>query len=131
MVFVSHDRYFLDRLATRVFEVGNGRVEVYPGNYEDYRWRKEGGAARLQEAVTFSPAATEASNGNGAARVEPPSRRLNPIRRKQMEERVRELEAEITRLEAAIAEHEASLQSFVSAEQTQRLTQELADRRSD
>jgi ATP-binding cassette subfamily F protein 3 len=131
MVFVSHDRYFIDRLATRVFEVGNGRVEVYPGNYEDYRWRKEGGAARLQEAVTFSPAVTEASNGNGAARVEPPSKRLNPIKRKQMEERVRELEAEITHLEAAIAEHEASLQSFVSAEQTQRLTQELADRRSD
>ena len=52
VVFVSHDRYFIDKLATRVFEVGDGRVEVYPGNYEDYRWRKEGGAAALQKAVT-------------------------------------------------------------------------------
>ena len=52
VVFVSHDRYFIDKLATRVFEVGDGRVEVYPGNYEDYRWRKEGGAAELQKAVT-------------------------------------------------------------------------------
>src|SRR5437762_10731619 len=51
VVFVSHDRYFIDRLATRVFEIGEGRVEVYPGNYEDFLWRKEGGAARLQEAV--------------------------------------------------------------------------------
>ena len=41
-MFVSHDRYFIDKLATRVFEIGDGRVEIYPGNYEDYRWRKGG-----------------------------------------------------------------------------------------
>src|SRR6201997_782152 len=52
VVLVSHDRYFIDKLATRVFEVGDGRVEVYPGNYEDYRWRKEGGAAALSAAVS-------------------------------------------------------------------------------
>ena len=39
-VFVSHDRYFLDKLATRVIEVAGGEVNVYPGNYEDYIWRK-------------------------------------------------------------------------------------------
>src|SRR5438445_3374534 len=44
VVFVSHDRYFIDKLATRVFEVGDGKVEVFPGNYEDYLWRKQGGA---------------------------------------------------------------------------------------
>jgi ATP-binding cassette, subfamily F, member 3 len=43
VVFVSHDRYFIDKLATRVFEIGGGKVEVFPGNYEDYLWRKEGG----------------------------------------------------------------------------------------
>jgi ATP-binding cassette, subfamily F, member 3 len=43
VVFVSHDRYFIDKLATRVFEVGDGRVEIFPGNYEDYLWRKQGG----------------------------------------------------------------------------------------
>ncbi len=42
VVFVSHDRYFIDKLATRVFEVGAGEVHVFPGNYEDYVWRKEG-----------------------------------------------------------------------------------------
>ena len=45
--------------------------------------------------------------------------------RKQMEVRVRELESEINRLEDTIAEGEAALQSFVSAEETQRVTQEL------
>src|SRR3954465_10433823 len=42
VVFVSHDRYFIDKLATRVFEVGGGEVQVFPGNYEDYLWRKSG-----------------------------------------------------------------------------------------
>src|ERR1700681_4790917 len=96
VVFVSHDRYFIDKLATRVLEVGDGRVEVYPGNYEDYRWRKEGGAAALQKAVT-SPS-SQPSNGNVNANGQAPkaddasAKRLNPIKRKQMEDRVHELE---------------------------------------
>jgi ATP-binding cassette subfamily F protein 3 len=41
VVFVSHDRYFIDKLATRIFEVENGRVHVYPGGrkIEGYRRR--------------------------------------------------------------------------------------------
>ena len=135
VVFVSHDRYFIDKLATRVFEVGDGRVEVYPGNYEDYLWRKQGGAAALQEAVTLSPTAAQPENGNPGVEVpasaESGSKRLNPIKRKQMEQRVRELEEEINRLEDLIADCETSLQAFVSAEETQRLTLELADRRAE
>ncbi len=134
MVFVSHDRYFIDKLATRVFEIGDGRVEVYPGNYEDYRWRKEGGAEKLQEAVRGSTASSQPTNGNKpqvvAEPAEPRSKRLNPIKRKQMEERVRELEAEISRTESAIAGCEAALQNFVSAEETARQTQELAAHRT-
>ena len=42
VVFVSHDRYFIDRLATRVLEVEAGSVISYEGNYEDYLRRKEG-----------------------------------------------------------------------------------------
>ena len=38
VVFVSHDRYFIDRLATKVYAVGGGEVRVYAGNYEDYLW---------------------------------------------------------------------------------------------
>ncbi len=46
VVFVSHDRYFIDRLATKVFEIAGGEVRVYPGNYEDYLWRKQGSQRR-------------------------------------------------------------------------------------
>jgi ATP-binding cassette subfamily F protein 3 len=132
VVFVSHDRYFIDNLATRVFEIGEGRVEVYPGNYEDYRWRKEGGAAKLQESTRQAVAAAPA-NGNKPATVDAvdsKTKRLNPIKRKQMEQRVRELEQEINHTETAITQHETALQSFVSAEETARLTQELQDCRS-
>ncbi|MFZ0804460.1 MAG: ABC-F family ATP-binding cassette domain-containing protein [Terriglobales bacterium] len=131
VVFVSHDRYFIDNLATRVFEIGEGRVEVYPGNYEDYRWRKEGGAARLQKTTELAVNAAPA-NGNkppSADAAETKAKRLNPIRRKQMEERVRELEQEINCTETAIAQHETALQNFVSAEETARLTQELESHR--
>jgi ATP-binding cassette, subfamily F, member 3 len=132
VVFVSHDRYFIDNLATRVFEIGEGRVEVYPGNYEDYRWRKEGGAARLQESTQLAVAPTPA-NGNKLVSADPvdaKTKRLNPIKRKQMEDRVRELEQEISHTETAIAQHETALQDFVSAEETARLTQELEARRT-
>jgi ATP-binding cassette subfamily F protein 3 len=135
VVFVSHDRYFIDKLATRVFEIGEGRVEVYPGNYEDYRWRKEGGAARLQESVEVSTNPPQPTNGSKAPApvdsVEAKSKRLNPIRRKQLEDRVRELEGAISHAEIAITDCETALQTFVSAEETARLTQALGGHRAE
>jgi ATP-binding cassette subfamily F protein 3 len=133
VVFVSHDRYFIDKLATRVFEIGEGRVEVYPGNYEDYLWRKQGGSAKQDENIRLQlkavePAEQVAANGNHAP-AEPAAaakaKRLNPIKRKKIEDRIRELEAEIGRAETMIAECETALQNFVSADQSQRQSQEL------
>ncbi len=138
VVFVSHDRYFIDRLATRVFEIGGGRVEVYPGNYEDYLWRKQGGPATLTEAISLgsphstpSPAPVNGNQGAAKQSAEVTSKRLNPIKRKQMEERVHQLEEQVTRVEAVIVQCEAALQKFVSAEETQRLTQALGASRSE
>src|ERR1700678_3600104 len=86
VVFVSHDRYFIDKLATRVFEIGDGKVEVYPGNYEDYLWRKQGGSAKQNEAIRQQLHITEAApqapaNGNQASSEAAPvkAKRLNPI----------------------------------------------------
>jgi len=153
VVFVSHDRYFIDNLATRVFEIGDGKVELYPGNYEDYLWRKQGGAAKQAAAIqrdlaAKTPAkspmkfeertAEEAraavpTNGNAPAVESSDSKgkRLNPIKRQKMQDRLREIEEEISKTEAAIALTESQLQSFVSADETQRQTQELAMRKDD
>ncbi len=139
VVFVSHDRYFIDKLATRVFEIGEGKVEVYPGNYEDYLWRKQGGSAKQDETIrqqlkAVEPAPEAPANGNHAAVDAAPAaakaKRLNPIKRKKMEDRVRELEAEINRAEAAIAQCETALQNFVSAEESQSQSEELNRRKA-
>src|SRR5271154_4955376 len=107
VVFVSHDRYFIDKLATRVFEIGDGKVEVYPGNYEDYLWRKQGGNAKQDESIRqqlrkSEPVLETPSNGNQAAVSAQPAaraKRMNPLKRKKMEDRIHELEGEISRAE--------------------------------
>jgi ATP-binding cassette subfamily F protein 3 len=133
VVFVSHDRYFIDKLATRVFEIGTGRVEIYPGNYEDFLWRKQGGAAKLQESVATATHTAPSANGNGnaPAAIESKAKRINPIKRKHMEQRAQKLEEEIAGLETTIAACESSLQNFVSAEETARVTQQLDQSRTE
>ena len=133
VVFVSHDRYFIDKLATRVFEIGDGKVEVYPGNYEDYLWRKQGGSEKQNETIRqqlniVETPAPAPSNGNHAPESATPAakgKRMNPIKRKKMEDRVRELEAEISRAESSITLCETELQNFVSADESQRQSEEL------
>src|SRR6202040_1804131 len=41
LIFVSHDRYFVERLATKIIEVGDGQAIVYPGTYKEFLWHKE------------------------------------------------------------------------------------------
>ncbi len=66
VVFVSHDRYFIDGLATRVLEVENGAVTAYEGNYEDYLRRKEALAAQSPlRTVILSDAARNAAQSKG------------------------------------------------------------------
>jgi ATP-binding cassette subfamily F protein 3 len=136
VVFVSHDRYFIDRLATRVLEVENGTVTTYEGNYEDYLRKKEGLA--VQAALETAPskasaepkpaAAPSVASTNGVHRTSEPEpakdkpRRLNPIKQKQMEDRCAFLEEEVPRVESALAHTERQLRIFVSVEETQRLT---------
>ena len=151
-VFVSHDRYFIDRLATRVFEVADGAVNIYPGNYEDYLWRKQNGAEQVEESLkaSLSPRATAAVNASTAAANAPssshvtassianadtaaqpaaPRRRVNPMKRKQMDDRLAVVEEEVAKAEAIISDCEQQLGSFVSVEETQRLTLLMAEKR--
>ncbi|MDE3159894.1 MAG: ABC-F family ATP-binding cassette domain-containing protein [Acidobacteriota bacterium] len=128
VVFVSHDRYFIDRLATRVFEIEDGQLTVFPGNYEDYQWRKQGGPilppAGGAAAESLLPAPTP-------LRPKPVDKRVNPIRLRQMEERRHAIEEEVARLEAEIADHESELANYVSPEETRRLVGILEARRQN
>jgi len=135
LVFVSHDRAFIDALATRVFEVRDGAVHVYTGNYEDYLWQTS-----RQQIARSSPVIPTASNGNATLHAALPeavadsattTRRINPIKLRQMQERCELLEEEIPRLEAAIQTTEQELAIYISAEQYQTQSAQLANLRAE
>ena len=97
VVFVSHDRYFIDRLATRVLEIEGGAVTAYEGNYEDYLRRKSALDAPVPAEVPVPQHEKPKSIGTtfvieggfeefDNARSSPVarSRRLNPIKQKQI-----------------------------------------------
>jgi len=127
VVLVSHDRYFIDNLATRIFEIEEGHVHVYPGNYEDYLWRKSGGPATLAAAntPTAAPAPTQNRDREGAAK------RVNPMKLKKLQSDLTKAESDIAALESEIAQHEASLADYKSAEESMRLSDLLTKRRTE
>jgi ATP-binding cassette subfamily F protein 3 len=141
VVFVSHDRYFIDKLATRVFEIAGGEVNVYPGNYEDYLWRKEGkefslSVSGLEDLVgeRITPRQTRdagplAKAPEAAAAAK--SKRLNPIRLQQMKDRCREIEEQVARLEAEIEGDGQELAHFKSAADSVRLTKSIEQEREE
>jgi ATP-binding cassette, subfamily F, member 3 len=127
VVFVSHDRYFIDRLATRVFEIEDGQITVYPGNYEDYLWRKQGGGQNAAADVGLEQPIEAAI----PLPTKAPEKRLNPIKLRQIKERQDAIEHEVAELEAEIAASETALASFISVEETMRHTEILEAKRSD
>ena len=55
LIFVSHDRYFVERLATKIIEVGGGEAIVYPGTYREFLWHKEHPDAPAASAPVARP----------------------------------------------------------------------------
>ena len=93
LLFVSHDRYFINRFATRVWELENGTVSDYPMGFTQYRQAKEEehAAASAAAAVPAPPKKT-GSRGN----------RAQQAAKKQLticETAISKLEGELTRLD--------------------------------
>jgi ATP-binding cassette subfamily F protein 3 len=152
VIFVSHDRYFLDRLATKVLEVKDGGVVIYPGNFAEYVRDKEeqeargaGAQDKLPAPIIEKPVASSHGSANGSAPAlfgeaasspdnsvnsgKDKIKRLNPIKLKQLEERCAFLEEEVPRLEASISHTEGALGNYVSASETERQTRLLEELR--
>ena len=81
--------------------LANTCVEVFPGNYEDYLWRKEGKAGAAPDVSLASASVHVSANPADATNHDEPvkstepearQKRLNPIKLKQMKERLHELE---------------------------------------
>ena len=97
IVFVSHDRYFLDGLATKVLEVGDLTAVTHLGTYEDYLARKR---------AETSSSSVEAAPESLREELEPAPvkrRRVNPYKIREVEEQIGALEGEIDSHETRIA----------------------------
>ena len=108
LIFVSHDRYFVEKLANRIVEVGHGELHSYPGRYEEFLWRKEhadvaqAGRQASQAQATQKPTQAAAPTKDAAApsgsAAAPQKRRDTPEEREarrqaQIEARRKEREA--------------------------------------
>jgi ATP-binding cassette subfamily F protein 3 len=79
LIFVTHDRYFVDKLATKIIEIGHGDASVYPGNYEEFLWSKkqrEAGARSANSTPAGVRSAIRHSGGPGPDKV--PNADLTP-----------------------------------------------------
>ena len=136
LIFVSHDRYFVDRLATKVLDIGGGDAVLYPGTYEEFRWsRTHAGAPRTPAAPAPRVATTEPSRpGAGArqerrkvarkasaapepaaARKQPPSaadHKRRQVEARRQERRTQALRKRIAELERRIAEREEQIRGL-------------------
>ena len=121
VIIVSHDRDFLDGLATKVYEFGGGLVKEHLGGIYDFLQKKQIESLNdLQKSpsLSFSPSAEKTvAGGNAWATVAQPSaaklsyeeqKELNK-RLKKLERRVADCEAEIEQTEAAISILEAKM----------------------
>lgn len=131
LVFVSHDRYFVNALATRIVEVENGRVESYYGDYEYYLEKKAESGAGAPPGGTLTRPAQGTSSRDDAGEIArttstssptqlPPQNKEDRKRgreeerqRKREEEKRRKLqtdiESEISRIEDEIASLEGEM----------------------
>ena len=125
LIFVSHDRYFVERLATKVVEVGGGRARLYPGDYAAFLWSKaQGGAAagprpvtavapdraaRPPAARTAAPAPASPPAPAAGSAADHDQRKREAADRKKRERAYEALAARITALEARIAERETTV----------------------
>jgi ATP-binding cassette subfamily F protein 3 len=109
LLTVSHDRYFLDRICTRLLVIEGTRVEAHAGNYSDWRAR-----IKVQTAVVAAvpkpepaprPAPKSVSESTGARGVGKQRER----EQRRLARRVETLEADVSKLEAELAAVRADL----------------------
>src|ERR1700704_2746664 len=97
IVFVSHDRYFIDAIATRLWSVENGAVTMHLGNYGDLERRRQRAARPLVAPEPRKATRTPGPTTGGAK---------GDTSTDGVEDRIDQLEAEVRRIEEQLADHE-------------------------
>ena len=110
LLFVSHDRYFVDHFATRIWELDKQQIQDYPFGYQKYRAIKE------REAVQ-KPAAVPA---------QPKAKKEKPRNARDLEKQIAKLEREIEKQEQLVASYEPQIAA--AATDYQELTRLLEEK---
>jgi ATP-binding cassette subfamily F protein 3 len=109
LVFVSHDRYFLDELATKVAEIGGGEIRLHWGGYADFLRAKE--REQLGEApVTLEePVPAPEPEEKPAPKAAPPAPAVSKNQARALQQKAEQLESRIEETEIAIASLEGRM----------------------
>lgn len=99
VVFVSHDRFFIDRVATRVWELEDGRLSQYLGNYSDAMRQKARQGIAAPAANTTKPLVTERPPAPA-----PTPRRSGSESESRLQKRLQTAERDISKLESRLNE---------------------------
>ena len=125
-VLVSHDRYFLDNVVTRVVEVGGGRAVSYPGNYSDYlrlkALQEERAAAGNGSTAPERKPSPAQPRTDGPVDAEALAAQLSSVPKKEThaerrarQDREKQQRNRLRKLEKEIAEHEDMLYDYEHA----------------
>lgn len=96
LFFVSHDRTFVNMVATEIIEVGDSKVIRYPGSYEDYVYSME------KRADADLGRSTDATNGSDGDEETSPAGKTEFLERKEQNAQRRKLEARLKKSEEKI-----------------------------
>jgi ATP-binding cassette subfamily F protein 3 len=111
LIVVSHDRYFIDRVAEHIILVEDGSAEVYHGNYSELAARmKEGNAAPITTKAEIPTVKIPLPPGEGGAKAPGEGPRKSDLDRNEQrkrEKRVKKIDEELAQLEARIAAAES------------------------
>jgi ATP-binding cassette subfamily F protein 3 len=104
ILLVSHDRYLIAELATQVWSLTDGNLDVYSGTYADYLAARQ--AAAAAQAALSAQAEAGRARGNGAAKYAEKKHGMTP---RQLEKRIEELETLIPQLEQRLEQITADI----------------------
>lgn len=113
LLFVSHDRYFINALAGKIYEIAGGGVNEFDGTFDEYRELKE--QEEQQGAASREAAEKKTKTVSEIAEVKnPKQRRAQEAKRRErissLEKNIAEIEARETQLNMEIAENAADFE---------------------
>lgn len=98
LLFVSHDRYFINELANKIISVRDGHAKIYNGNYSYYLDEKTKQASALQEAKAEQTESTTSANQN-QGKLSYQEQKARDSQKRKLERAVSDAEARIEKLE--------------------------------